>query len=111
MNFDISVFLTWQFAVACVAIYAVVETVKRTVKKGAPSTFETAWFQGFVLTPLPLLVGAAVGCIPGFLGVNGTEIGARIIIGIAAGFLSGFIYGMIKRFLPKNKNPFDDENE
>lgn len=110
MNFDISVFLTWQFMVACVAIYAIAETFKRAAKKGAPSVFEAAWFQGFILTPLPVVVGAIVGCVPGFLGTNGAPIGARILIGIAAGFLSSFVYGVVKRFLPKGKGKGNSNN-
>lgn len=94
-------FLTWQFAATCIAIYGIMATLKvglQIVAATSPKlakVLATGWFQGFVMTPMNLVLGVLFALPPGWL-VPKDQPG-RIILGICAGFLSVFVYTMVKK--------------
>jgi undecaprenyl pyrophosphate phosphatase UppP len=88
-------FVTWQFLVACVAIVAVVSTLKKAVHQAAPALSNKGYFKAF-LTMANLLVGTLVAAPTGFL--VGETFVERMLVGLCAGLLSNFVYAaLIKR--------------
>ena len=88
-------FLTFQVLVSALAIAGVFTTIKLMFKRAQVGLWEKPWFQGFIMTPMNLVLGAVVAIIPGwFFGDRYVE---RMIVGVAVGFLSLFLYTMFKK--------------
>lgn len=98
-------FLTWQFAAAAVAVMALMTMLKRVfIKAKKEHILQKPWFQAYILTPLPLLLGFGIAFIPGFLA--GEHWYQRALLGVGAGFMSQFAYSLLKKRLdPEGQIP------
>lgn len=99
-------FLTAEFAVASVAVLAIVTTGK---KMTPTQLLQKGWFRSF-LAAQNLLWGLILA-IPKFL--PGEKFGQRALLGLCAGFMSQFLYqALLKRFgvgEEKNEKPAQPE--
>lgn len=99
-------FTTWQFGVTCIAIVAVLQTVKNIGVGFCETLFNSKRAQA-LLTSANVFIGVACAIPKGFL--MGDSFGQRIFTGICAGFMSTFVYhSVIKHLLPDGRC---DENE
>lgn len=89
MNKVITAFLGWQFWAACLAIAAVVTTLSKALRQGAPSFYEKGWVKS-IITLLNLGLGAAAAIPKDFL--TGNTFGQRVFMGFVAGATSQFAY-------------------
>lgn len=94
-------FLTWQFILAAVLINAMLISVRRFVRTVNPLLLERRWFKAAQTVANPLL-GLLMAFVPDFL--YGSRLVERLFVGVCAGFLSHFIYGLfVKRLAPGSK--------
>jgi hypothetical protein len=98
-------FLTWQFAATAVAVMALMTMLKKVfIRAKKEHILNKPWFQAYILTPLPLILGFGIAFIPGFL--CGEHWYQRAVLGVSAGFLSQFLYGVFKKRLdPEGEIP------
>jgi len=90
-----SVFMTKEFGIACVAIVAIMWTLKKAAKQAAPALYIKGWFQA-IMTLLNLGFGCVVAIPKDFL--VGKTYGQRVLLGLCAGLLSHTFYSaVIKR--------------
>lgn len=94
---DVAIFLSWKFLMACVAVSAAVETLKRVMMAQAPRFVAAAGGQT-VLALANLVAGPLAAFALGLPDVG--TVGQRIVVGIAAGFVSHGVYtAVFKRIL------------
>jgi hypothetical protein len=102
MNLDemLTPFLTWQFVLAAVLINAVLVYVRRFIKTAKPTVLESRLFKSILTIANPVL-GSLIAIAPGFL--HGKNYIERMFVGVCAGFLSHFVYGLFIKRLTKQK--------
>lgn len=90
-------FMSWQFVATAVIIYAIQFTFVKMGRAYKPlgKLQAKAWFQGFIMTPMNVVLGLLFAIPKGWL-VPADQKG-RFILGACAGFLSLFIYTMLKK--------------
>ncbi len=88
-------FLTWQFAVSCVFVVAVMRALKKFTRAAIPGFYVKGWFKGF-MTSQNIFWGLVIATIPDFLP---GRFGARALLGICAGFMSHFVYELFLKRL------------
>ena len=88
-------FVSWELLVTAIAIAGLFTTVKLMFKRAQVGLWEKPWFQGFVMTPMNLVLGSVAACIPDWF--PGDTYFERLVVGLAVGFLSLFLYTMFKK--------------
>jgi hypothetical protein len=100
-------FISWQFAVMSVGIYAILQAVVRTpVESRWPYLKTSEWWRGFGLVTLPIVFGILVGVIAKkFPMPNQAQWEAsrsfRCLFGAIAGMFSGWVYSLAKTLIRK----------
>lgn len=82
-----------RFAVACVVIHGVMTVIHRMLKSIAPGLMERQWFKAIVGS-LNLVLGALIGLFDYLPGDTRT---ARVLLGMAAGLLSHYVYEEVRK--------------
>lgn len=105
-------FLTWQFLLFCIGLSAIVEVVRRFVEYFEKDVKDLQLWNKLILPVAPVFLGVGFSALieaypyPDGIGVS---VGARIMFGLTAGLLSGFIYRSIKAVIKsfiKSKDDF-----
>jgi len=100
-NIDFSqlfeIFVRWQFLASGVAIYILVNAIKRSLLIAFPKLVKKPKFRGLILSNLNIMLGIIVGFIPDFLLPAGSSLSSSIIIGVLAGWFSTYIYSVLKK--------------
>lgn len=102
--------ITLPFVFFCLAVFFTTHTVRKIVeallpaiRKDTPLTRSQKVWEEFLLPSLPILVGLVLGVLlkswPWPVGIVGWA--SRAIAGGVAGFLSTWIYRMVRSFLTK----------
>jgi hypothetical protein len=107
MNLDelLAPFLTWQFILSAILINVAVGYGIRIVRIIRSSLPGQRWFKALSTAANPLL-GLIIAIVPDFL--YGDRFIERAFVGMCAGFLSHFIYGLFIKRLLKQKDADED---
>lgn len=92
----VETFLSWEFVLAALSINAIMTAVKMAGEKHKATgrVMQKGWFQAFVLTPLPLVLGVGIA----LMGVyDQPDVQHEILTGVASGFLAQFVYAVCKK--------------
>lgn len=80
--------------IVTVAIYLFVWFVKKTLVTAKAPVREKPWFRGYVLTPLPIVLGVLLGFIPL---LPGDHLSTRLFFGGFCGLLTVVVRNVIKK--------------
>ena len=104
MDLDLSVILSWQTIVFCLAIYAIV-LVFRTLLELIPkiNLKDKLYLKSGILPIIPIITGALLGLIPAVSYMCPGELGAkminRVLFASVCGLFSGWIFAKVKDFI------------
>ena len=91
------IYFTPQAITVAILIWALVSTLKKIlIYIGKEDLLAKGWFKGFVLTPLPLVLGAFFGY---FGAIPAPNTSTRVMVGAVLGLFSSFFYNMFKHAL------------
>ena len=91
------IYFTPQAITVAILIWALVSTLKKIfIYTGKEELLAKGWFKGFILTPLPLVLGALFGY---FGAISDPNTSTRIMVGAVLGLFSSFFYNMFKHAL------------
>ena len=91
------IFVRWQFLASGVAIYILVNAIKRSLLIAFPKLVKKPKFRGLILSNLNIMLGVLIGFIPDFLLPAGSSLSSSVIIGVLAGWFSTYIYSVLKK--------------
>lgn len=80
--------------IVTVAIYLFMWFVKKTLATAKTELRMQPWFRGYILTPLPIVVGVLIGFLPL---LPGDALSTRMFFGGFCGLLTVVIRNVIKR--------------
>jgi DMSO reductase anchor subunit len=100
----LTVFLSWQFLIFCLAVFGVTFVIRTIVEYIIKQVVKTSsLWNDMVLPILPIVIGTIMGLfLKAFPYPEGlTNKDSRIIFGLVAGLLSTLLYRMIKTLIIK----------
>lgn len=86
------------FVMYCLGVFALSLGVRRVVEVAYPKAKVSLWWTDVILPGVPILLGALIGLVakkfpfPAPIAV----LSGRLLYGVVAGFLSGWVYRMVR---------------
>lgn len=105
----------------CLAIVAIVWVIRKAVETNIPKIVDKTFWKGFLVPSMPVMIGGGGAVVLNkypFPDTFGIYWGSRLVFGLFAGFISGWVYLIIKKtFLDKigttvnkDSSTIDDKN-
>jgi F0F1-type ATP synthase membrane subunit b/b' len=101
MDFDFSMFLSWQAVLFCLGIYAIVYVIRTALETFIAKIKDNRYWRELALPVMGIIIGIGLGAafsgIPMPDGIS--TISARMTFGAVCGLLSSFVYNRIKSWI------------
>ena len=104
-------FFTINFIFFCLGVAALTFIIRRVIEfiiianPAVPATKNSKFWTEFFLPLFPILIGPIVNYFVKLSSAPFDKAGGRVFYGLVGGFLSGFVYRMVKSFLIKSSGP------
>ena len=106
------IFLSWNFGLLACSVSIIMYIIKLNISYFYDKLNSILFYQKIVLPLLPLIFGAIIAIIPGFpFPPEIITISSRILFGLIAGSLPGFIYKLFFKGIYGFLNRQNDKEE
>jgi len=99
----ITILLSWHTLAFGLGIYILTLITRRIVETASSKAKDWKWWRDVILPSLPVLLGGGIAAVATFYPFpKGVEsFSARVFFGVVVGFMSGWIYRIIKGAISK----------